>query len=167
VDRRLYFLVPDAEHCMRVINDLRSTGMQSLRFHIKIGSGKDTADLPPELQDIHGDWPHQLERILWNTNLGVFFTALFVLFIGLLTSSVLTIAGALAVMLVTFLAGLAVTMLPDVPIHEFEQALRHREVLLMVDTPMKNVARIERQVHQGHPQAVARGVSWNWHFGRI
>ncbi|HED17770.1 MAG TPA: hypothetical protein ENI64_13280 [Gammaproteobacteria bacterium] len=165
MDRRLYFLIPDAEHCMCVINDLRSAGKQSLRFHIKTGSSLDAADLPAELQDIHGDWPHQLERILWNTNLGVFFAALFVLFIGLLTSSVLTIAGSLAVMLVTFLAGLAVTLLPDVPIHEFEQALRHREVLLMVDTPMKNVASIEQRVHRYHPEAVAGGVSWNWRFG--
>ena len=166
MDRRLYFLVPDAEHCMRIINDLRSTGMKSLRFHVKTGSGQDAADLPTELQDIHGDWPHQLERILWNTNLGVFFAALFILFIGLLTSSVLTIASALAVMLVTFLAGLAVTFLPDVPIHEFEQALRHREVLLMVDTQLKNVASIEQRVHHQHPEAVAGGVTWNWHFGR-
>lgn len=165
--RRLYFLIPDAEHCMRVINDLRSTGLQSLRFHIKTGSGQDAADLPTELQDIHGDWPHQLERILWNTNLGVFFAALFVLFIGLLTSSVLIIAGSLAVMLVTFLAGLAVTLLPDVPVHEFEQVLRHREVLLMVDTPIKNIASIERRVLHKHPEAVAGGVGWNRHFGRI
>jgi len=167
VVRRLYFLVSDAEHCMRVINDLRSISIKSPGFLIKTGPDQDAADLPIELQDIHGDRPHQLERILWNTNLGVFFVALFVLFIGLLTSSVLTIAGALAVMLVTFLAGLAVTLLSDVPLHEFERALRHREVLLMVDTPMKNVASIERRVHRYHPEAVAGGVSWNWRFGKI
>lgn len=167
MDRRLYFLVPDAEHCMGIINELRSTDMQGLQFHVKTGARQDAAELPAELQDIHGDLPHQLERILWNTNLGVFFTALFVMFVGLLTSSGLIIASALAVMLVTFLAGLAVTMLPDVPIHEFEQALRHREVLLMVDTRLKNVDRIERQIHHQHPEAVAGGVTWSWRFGRI
>ncbi len=165
MDRRLYFLLPDAEHCMRLVNDLRNSDYSPLRLHVKTGSRQDAVELPAELQDITRDWPHQLERVLWNTNLGVFFVALFVLFAGLLLGSTLTIAIALAVMVVTFLAGLAVTLLPDVSMHEFEDALRHREVLLMVDTSVKNVSDIEHQIHRRYPEAVAGGVSWNWRLG--
>jgi len=50
----------------------------------------------------------------------------------------------------------ATTLLPDVPGYEFEQVLRSREDLLMVDTSMKNIASIEQRVHRYHPRGSGR-----------
>lgn len=96
--------------------------------------------------------------------------------ISVLTSNTGTIAGliaalasgetlwsviALAVMLITFIAGERFAVyLPDVNLAEFSDALSHGEILLMVDVPKKRVAELERFVHHKHPDAIIGGVSW-------
>jgi len=40
-------------------------------------------------------------------------------------------------------------------------AFQHREILLMLDVPVKEVARVEKLVHRHHPVAVAGGVGWH------
>ena len=64
-------------------------------------------------------------------------------------------------MLTTFLAGLEFTThIPNVHVSEFSDAIHHREILLMVDVPVSQVARVEELVHRHHPEAVTGGVGW-------
>jgi hypothetical protein len=37
----------------------------------------------------------------------------------------------------------------------------HAEVLLLVDVPVRQVARIEERVQRRHPEAAAGGVGWS------
>jgi hypothetical protein len=66
------------------------------------------------------------------------------------------------IMLVAFLAGLGFTSrVPNVHLGEFRDALRHAEILLMVDVPVQQVARVEDRVHRRHPEAAVGGVGWS------
>jgi hypothetical protein len=40
-------------------------------------------------------------------------------------------------------------------------AMRHGELLLMVDVPVWRVERVEALVHKHHPEAVVGGVGWH------
>jgi hypothetical protein len=65
-------------------------------------------------------------------------------------------------MLATFLTGVEFTRhIPNVHLSEFTDAIHHREILLMVDVPVAQVAQVEKRVHRHHPEAVAGGVGWH------
>ena len=67
-----------------------------------------------------------------------------------------------AVMLISFLLGEEFTRrVPDVHLSEFRDALRHGEILLMIDVPVTKVERFEALVHRHHPEAVTGGVGWH------
>ena len=64
------------------------------------------------------------------------------------------------IMAANFLAGLAFTSLPNTHLGEFQDALAHGEILLMVDVHETEVAKVEQQVHHRHPEAAIGGVGW-------
>ena len=64
-------------------------------------------------------------------------------------------------MVVSFLMGLEfATHVPSVQIDEFQQALKHMEILLMIDVPIWQVAKVGKLVHRRHPEAIVGGVGW-------
>jgi len=63
-------------------------------------------------------------------------------------------------MVATFLAGLIFTSVPNTHLGEFQDALAHGEILLMVDVPETEVAKVEQQVHHQHPEVTIGGVGW-------
>lgn len=104
----------------------------------------------------------RVEKIFWPGNLIVFCMALLLVIVMVLSQSggpwVLLPVG---IMLASFLAGLGFTSrVPNVHLDEFRDALRHAEVLLMVDVPVQQVARVEDMVHRLHPEAAVGGVGW-------
>jgi hypothetical protein len=61
----------------------------------------------------------------------------------------------------TLLLGVTFTRrIPNVHLAEFEDALQHGEVLLMVDVVPWRVTEVESLVHR-HPEAVSGGVGWH------
>ena len=164
MNRRLYFLLPDVPHTLSVIDELMNSGI-NMRMHVKAGASIDRSSLPEALQDIHRDSEHITERILWNINLFNFFMALLVLVVALLMDWNIIAIAMLAIMATTFIIGLVDTTLPDVTLSDFDHALSHREILLMVDTTRSQVNAVENIVHWHHPEAVDGGVSW--HMGKV
>lgn len=165
MNRRLYFLLPDVSHTLSMIDELQESDI-NLRVHIKAGAGIDRSLLPERLQDIHRDTEHVVERILWNINMFIFFLALLVMVIALLIDWGIAITLTMvAIMVTTFIIGLIDTTLPDVKLSDFDDALSHKEILLMVDTTRNQVAAIEDMVQWHHPDAVKGGVSW--HLGKV
>jgi CO/xanthine dehydrogenase FAD-binding subunit len=68
---------------------------------------------------------------------------------------------AVAVMIASFVAGATFAFrLPDMHLNEFRAALRHGEIVLMVDIPRRRVAWIEDVVSRRHPAATAGGAGW-------
>ena len=161
--RRLYFLLPDPEHTRTVVKELEASGMGTDAQHVIARPGTDLDGLPVASERQRRDFSARLETVLWDGNLAVFFIALFALlvmaYLGLGWFWLLLPA---AVMLATLTAGIVFTSrIPNVHLSEFQDAVRHGEILLMVDVPVWRVEDIETLVHRHHPEAVTGGVGWH------
>jgi hypothetical protein len=163
IKRRLYFLLPDTEHARLVVRELEARGIQRKFMHAIAGRGGEVSDLPVASPMQRNDLGARIERYLWGGNLALFFMALIALVVLALLSLpwwwLLLPAG---IMLVSFLTGLEFVMhTPNVHLAEFQSAMRHREILLMIDVPVGQVAEVETLVHRRHPEAIAGGVGWS------
>jgi hypothetical protein len=161
MNRRLYFLLPDKDHALGVVDELVREGIDTERMHT-LGSEHTRLDgLPAPTPRQTNDAAGHLESFLWNANLISFALALVILVVLLVTTGwSLWLLAPAALMVTNFLAGLRFTRLPNTHLGEFRDAMAHGEILLMVDVPEKQVAEIEERVHQHHPEVVAGGVSW-------
>jgi hypothetical protein len=158
--RRLYFLFPDAVQTRAAVEDLIWHGIGKRHIHAVARAGVALEGLPKTSERQRRDLLHHLERICWNTNLAVFFLALLGLVIGVLSAATAWSVAMLALMIVTLLMGVLETGLPSVGLDELRDALRHGEVLLLVDVPETGVADVESFLHSRHPTATPGGVSW-------
>ena len=161
--RRLYFLMPDTAHTRNVVGELEASGIERRHMHVVATQGVDLEGLPEATSGQRNDLGARLERLLWDGNLVLFFAALLALVVlAVMQVSWYWLPVPLAVMLATFLSGVEFTRhIPNVHLSEFSDAIHHREILLMVDVPVKEVARVEALVHRHHPEAVAGGVGWH------
>jgi hypothetical protein len=161
--RRLYFLVPDTGHARAVVNDLEAWGIEPKFMHAIAGHGGDVSGLPVASQMQRDDLGARIERFLWGGNLVLFFMALIALVaLALLPLSWWWLLLPAGIMLVSFLTGLEfIIHTPNVHLAEFQSAMRHREILLMIDVPTRRVAEVETLIHQHHPGAIAGGVGWS------
>jgi hypothetical protein len=161
--RRLYFLLPDTEHARAVVSELEARGIARNFMHAIAGRGGDVSGLPVASQMQRNDLGARIEHYLWGGNLALFFLALITLVVLALFPLpwwwLLLPAG---IMLVTFLTGLEFVMhTPNVHLAEFQSAMQHREILLMIDVPARQVAEVEELVHRHHPEAIPGGVGWS------
>lgn len=161
--RRLYFLLPDIKHTHAVINDLKVFGIETKAIHTLSKPGIDLSSLPVATRKQRRDTDARLETILWDGNLAIFFIALVILFVmAYIGLDWLWLLPPIAVMLVTFVIGLVFTsQVPNVHLSEFQDAMRHGEILLMIDVPLWQVKQVEALVHKHHPEAVTGGVGWH------
>jgi len=161
--RRLYFLLPDTGHTRTVVDELEASGIERRHMHVVAAEGIDLEGLPAATRTQREDLGARLETYLWDGNLALFFVALLALgVLALMQVSWYWLLLPLAVMLATFLSGLEFTSrIPNVHLSEFADALHHREILLLVDVPVGQVARVEERVQRHHPEAVAGGVGWH------
>ena len=161
--RRLYFLFPDSAHAGTVVNELEAQGIQRKFIHAVAGQGGDLSGLPAASYRQQHDIGSRVESLLWGSNLALFFAALFVMIaIVLLQVEWYWLLLPVGLMLMSFLMGLKfVTDIPNVHLAEFQDAMRHREILLMIDVATAKVAKVEDLVHRHHPEAVVGGVGWN------
>jgi hypothetical protein len=159
---RLYFLLPDAELARKVVNSLSDHDIPIARIYAHCRDVLQLVRLPRASMSQRVDMLRRIEAFLWRADLLVFFTALVIfgatLFVGINLWTLL----AVLVMVLTFVAGeLFATRTPNVHLDEFNDALAHNEVLLMVDVEQHQVADIESLVERHHPAAVAGGSSWS------
>lgn len=158
--RRLFFLFPDEKHAQSVVHELVNNNIPKRRIHA-ISHGARLITLPAATERQKKDTAFLVEKLLWMTNLLVFFVALIGLIMALISGDTLWSIVAIFVMLATFIAGeLFVVFVPDVHLSEFSDALSHGEILLMVDVAKNQVAEVENLVHRHHPEAVVGGVGW-------
>jgi hypothetical protein len=163
MNRRLYFLLPDVTHARSVVTELLTAGVTTDHVHALSRPAVDLQDLPQASGRQRNDFSARLETVLWNGNLLVFFSALLVMVaLAYLQVAWYWLLLPAAVMLTTFLLGEEFTRrIPDVHLSEFRDALRHGEILLMVDVPASKVEHVESVVHKHHPEAVTGGVGWH------
>lgn len=161
MNRRLYFLLPDRAHALLVVDELNSSGIRTEHIHA-LGDRRTRLDgLPSSTLRQSRDTASRLEKILWNANLISFAIALCVFIAMVLTMNwSWWLLVPVVILVANFLAGLSFTSLPNTHLGEFQDALAHGEILLMVDVPESQVATVEAQVHHQHPEAAIGGVGW-------
>ena len=161
MNQRLFFLFPDREHALGLVNELAEQGFDPGQMHTLPGKGRSAEGLPVSNAHQRGDFAGRLEFWAWRSNLALFFTAAAALAIMILMQAGLWLLLPLAVMITTFLLGERFAHLPNVHLDEFRDALKHGEILLMIDLPKERVEEMEHRVQRRHPEAIAGGASWN------
>jgi hypothetical protein len=161
MNQRLYFLLPDREHTLRIVAELREQGFESGQLHTLAGRGQTTEGLPGSGSHQRTDFAGRVEYWAWRADLVLFLLAAIAMAVMVLQHAGLWVLLPLAVMVATFLLGERFTHLPNVHLQEFRDALRHGEILLMVDVPRERISEIGYRVRAHHPEAVAGGSSWN------
>lgn len=165
--RRLFFLFPSRKQTQQAVQQLEDFGIDTTDIHTFASDAHLLTDLPKATHRQQRGLDVQVEKILWNADLIVFFSAFAGFTITLFYGALGWAALALAIMAITFTVGYVfATRLPNVHLSAFKDALSHHEILLSVDVPAQHVARVEQLVHRSHPEAVEGGVGWSLHkFG--
>jgi len=161
MDQRLYFLLPDSEHALRIVNELVENGFDPQQMHTIAGKGLSSAGLPESNAHQRNNFAGRIEFWGWRINLALFFLAASVLAVLIFRQAGFWTVLPLAVMVTTFLLGERFARLPNAHLQEFRDALQHGEILLMVDVARERVSEVEYRVQAHHPEAVAGGSSWN------
>lgn len=160
--RRLFFLLPDIKHARQLVFELNQLGIDQSAMHVVARDDIDYTGLPKSTSLQKRDEIYKLEQIVWNTNLALFATTLFFTLYFLLTDSPLAALIPAALMLSSFAAGCFFTSkVPDTHLSEFETAISHGEILLVVHTPKQHVKTLEKFVHHQHPEAITAGIGWS------
>jgi hypothetical protein len=162
MDRRLYFLIPDRQHALSIVDELVEHGIDKQHIHA-LGDPRTRLDgLPIATPRQKNDVAKRVEKTCWNLNLASFTLAL----IALITLPIVHgpswwLLIPAVIMIGNFMFGLRMTSIPSSHLGEFRDALTHGEILLLVDVPETQVADVETRIHQQHPEAAVGGVSWS------
>ena len=145
--RRIFFLLPNKQHIRDIVVDLKQQGVSQTHMHIVSGHRRDRI--------------YNIEKRLWFGNILMFFIALIATFVlivfGLYLYTILTLV---IMTLCLTLGALFTTKIPNTHISEFESALKHGEVLLVVNTQKQQVRNIEHNIRRRHPEVITGGVGW-------
>ena len=161
MQRRLYFLFPDEQHAQRACKTLIGADVAASGIHALQRDSAGLRQLPAATPNQARDLLRRLEAWFWNGNLLLFAVALLAAVLAVWQAAWVVALIAAAVMLASFLLGERATHLPNVHLDQLADALRHGEVLLMVDVPVGRVAEIEGLITHRHPEAADGGVSWS------
>ncbi len=159
--RRIYILFPEKHHVETAVGDLKSLNIDIRHMHAIARRGVDLKGLPEASVRQRTDQGAKLEQLFWNLNL-----MLFALFLGLLVLSLLVGAwgwsvASLLVMLVSCLGGYYfASHIPHAHLEGFRSALRHGEILLLVDVPRWKLHLVDSVIRKDHPEATCDAVGW-------
>ena len=158
--RRMYFLFPDVDHTVHAVTELQQAGIALENMHTVARENIDIDPLPVSNEKQQHNITGRLEKWLWNANLLVFALALVALVAMAISAAPASGLGLLlGIVILTFLLGYElVRHVPGVHIDEFNDAIAHGEIRLMVDVPVSRMDAVEHQAHRGHPEAVTGGV---------
>jgi hypothetical protein len=160
MNRRLFFLFPDKGHAREVVQKLKNNDVAVDHIHALAKPGVDLDGLPIASRQQKNDMHSTLEKVLWNSNLLIFFIALLALIFALFVGNTGLTFFTAWLMILTFAAGSYYIHKPSIHLSEFQAAFKHGEILLMVDVPKDRMVEIEKIVHEHHPEVEDGGVSW-------
>ena len=159
--RRLYFMLPHVHSAKQVVDDLLLARIEARHIHVLAPRDAQIGDLPEasvfqKTDQVHGAQIGTLTGGL----LGAVAGALLVTFppgkmhLQLVTVLVLALVGAVFGLWVASLAGATV---PNSRLKQFRVWIDQGKLLLMVDVPFSEQARIVEIVKRRHPEAVPGG----------
>lgn len=159
--RKLYFMLPDVEHCKQLVSELQQIDVGEKDIHVIARE-----DIP--LEGLHQASVLEKTELKHGLELGVGVGGVAGMLAGLLAVTFppagLAFGGGAAV-LTTTLAGAAgasfgsivsALVARDIPNHElkgFQRAIYQGGILLILDIPTKRVDEIKRLISKTHPEA--------------
>ena len=159
--RRIYMLFPGRQFAEKAVADLITMGVDHRHIHTIAKEEVDITGLPKATLRQRRDLAGHLDQWLWDINLLLFFFALALFVIALYSSSWGWAMAWLAVMVITYLLGYYfVRHIPHAHMAECQTALRHGEILLLVDIPRWRQAAIEKAMRQQHMEIEIGGIGW-------
>ncbi len=143
--KRLFFLLPDADTCRRVVADLENDGIPERHLHVIANLGQPIQGLPEAGLWLKSDVSHGIQRGIGLGGIaGLLGGVLIVTFppAGLLLAGSTVLAAGATAAGAGFGALVAALMSSHEYNHDlaaFETAIRNGEILLLVDVPKHNV----------------------------
>jgi hypothetical protein len=160
--RRLYYLLPDARHAEKLVEELDGMAVSKQDVHAVLKDDQSLNGIDYIHSATENDQDYFVEWFLWRINLALFFVALVAFVAIIVWNPGMWLILPLVIMVGTFASGLIfVLRLPNVHLNEFYPALQHGEVLLMIDVPPSEVENMDHRVHRKHPEVVTGGVCWH------
>ncbi len=156
--RRLYFMLPDVEHCRQLVDELKKVGLTEHDIHVIARE-----DLP--LEGLHKASALQKTELTHGLEMGVGLGGIAGMLGGLLAVTFPPaglVFGGGALVLVTTLAGagfgtvVSALVARDIPNHEldaFQAGINQGQVLLILDIPTSQVDAMVTLIKTSHPEA--------------
>jgi hypothetical protein len=159
--RRLYLEFPNRSKALKAVAELNAMDIHPRHIHTIAAKEVDTSGLPAANQRQRSDSGAQIEHIIWNLNLVLFFIAFTFLFMAMTAGSVGIAFSSVIIMAASFgAANYFNSHVPHFHLKNFESMIRHGEILLLVDLPIWQVSQVEQQLHHQHPEMIFGGMTW-------
>jgi hypothetical protein len=158
--RRIYFLVPNITIAHKIVDELRSEGIEDRHIHILAKRDTPLGDLPEAGVTIKTDFIPAIERgaVLGGT------TGLLGGLVGLRFAGFAIAGGAVLGILIasatisSLAAGLIGISLGNTRLKKYEQAIEHGELLVLLDIPKDRIEAISKLIIKHHPEAAFEGI---------
>ncbi|NOY65795.1 MAG: hypothetical protein GXP13_00110 [Gammaproteobacteria bacterium] len=160
--RRLYYLLPETSHAARLVKDLNINGVKSRHMHAVANNKTALSDLPLTNIRQRKDLGKKIENQLWDADLMLFFLALLSLFLMAIQQVPgWTLIIPISIMALTYALGnYFIQHIPNVHLDEFCNAMKHHEIILMIDVPRNDIWDVQQFIKHHHPEAVTGGIGW-------
>jgi hypothetical protein len=158
--KRIYFLVPDIAMTHKIVDELRSEGIEDRHIHILAKRDTPLQDIPEAGVSLKTDFIPALERgaALGGT------TGLLAGLVGLRFAG-FAIAGGPVLGLImagatigSLMGGLAGMNSGNSRLKRFEQAIEQGELLVLLDISKDRIEAISKLITKHHPEAVFEGI---------
>lgn len=158
--RRIYFLVPDIGTTHKIVDELRSEGIEDRHIHILAKRDIPLGDLPEAGVTIKTDFIPAVERsAALGGTAGLLAGLIGLRFAGFAIAggSVLGILIASAT-IASLAAGLIGMSLGNTRLKKYEQAIEQGELLLLLDVPKDQIDTISDLIIKHHPEVEFEGM---------
>ncbi|MGR8979598.1 MAG: DUF1269 domain-containing protein [Gammaproteobacteria bacterium] len=158
--RRIYFLSPNLETTHKIVDELRSVGIEDRHMHILAKRDTPLEDLPEASEFQKTDFIPALER---GAALGAT-TGLIAGLVGLRFAGFVIGGGPVLGLLVfgatigAMMSGLAGLQVGNSKVKEYEEAIENGEMLIMVDIARERIDAISKLITKHHPNAQFEGI---------
>ncbi|WP_031435338.1 general stress protein [Methylomarinum vadi] len=158
--RRIYFLVPNIDITRKVVEELRSQGIEDRHMHILAKRDTPLEDLPEANEFQKTDFIPAVER---GAALGAT-TGLLAGLVGLRFAGFAIAGGPILGILFygatigAIMSGLAGLQVGNSKVKQYEEAIEQGEFLVMVDIPKERIEEISQSITKHHPKAEFEGI---------
>jgi len=154
-------LFPQRAAVEQAVIELQGIGVPRKNLHTIAKQGIDISGLPKATLRQKTDIGAKVEAYFWNLNLIVFFSAFLVMIAALIASNMTAALLSACIMFATFIAGYYfASHVPHAHLDECSSAIKHGEILLLVDVPVWKLKKAELLIHKLHPDMLLGGVTW-------